>query len=913
MKSLFNFGRHKKLHTVGIAVLLFLAFFIALFSLYSDYYFSDMLPMSEDGVQATNSLTFIRHSLENTGEFPLWNKWLAGGVPYATGILPLHILCILPLKENIYALYIGVVALGAVFLFYYLREIKCSSLSAFAISICYLFSVHLGGFRKSHIYIIIATAFFPIILFYAERYFTTRRLRWLLVSSGAMAMQFLCGSLQLAVYTDLFLGVYLIVFGLHYKMKISTMLKHGLAWVGTYFGLVFWQLLPKLEQNYAYADAGSAGASYASFVSFSIHPIKLIQMIFPQFFNGNIFLAFGTSYSSGMDIEIFLGYVILMLAVGGTILIFRDFRIRFYVVSMVVVFAYCSLGSFPRLAELIYHVPYLGDFRCPSRALYIFNFLMFSLAAMGLTELQKEENEKKFIRLSSGMSGIILGFVAVAVFSAIVMIGIQSGFQVESFQPLNQYISSFLKKDLVFIFVTPVLLYCICRLLKKYPKWKKLSVCSVVTALTLVQTLPYTSMTSTSYVSEIYAADAVSAQLADEVGNWKVWDAFRGIDGGHRSIVALNTGMSKGIASINSFQAFNNPYLYRLFTQEKQAPMNYSGLLTGSVKAAQNVKLQNSLLSMLGVRYLIDSSGIIENDNSFSQLIGAGEIQYLAASRTIPNSGGALFVQQEVFRPEAGAWYLISFSCDAPTDQTLAFDLYGGLEYDGAEQQFNFAVKAGSGDYSGLIFSGNSDAIEEIFWRIVSWSTEEFELYDFRITRLDSISSGTYSQWDPELAPDIYINENARDILYVPDSIEQIEDRELLYQNTPLYSLDRVNYMEEFEDRTLSPETAVISEIDFGANQIYARIETEEDTFVNFSQCYYPGWNAYVDGEETELYLVNGVIMGMEIPAGAHEIAFIYQPVSLMIGVIISGGVLVVLAVCYFITKKKETKLHNRT
>ena len=75
-----------------------------------------------------------------------------------------------------------------------------------------------------------ATAVFPVILYFIERYFTTRKLRWLLGSSVAMAAQFYLGMFQHTIYADIFLAIYLISFGLHYKMKIAVMLRHGMIW-----------------------------------------------------------------------------------------------------------------------------------------------------------------------------------------------------------------------------------------------------------------------------------------------------------------------------------------------------------------------------------------------------------------------------------------------------------------------------------------------------------------------------------------------------------------------------------------------------------------------------------------------------------------------------------------------------------
>jgi len=891
-------------HRLQSACLLFVIYGILLFSVYAQYYFQDMLPMSGDGVTFAMDQVFVKKMIEETGEFPLWNKWLAAGIPF-TKISPTLLLSFLPIKEMIYTIYIVPIAMGAVFSYLFFREIRCSAWASLSMSLIYLFSIHLGGVRKSHGFIILSVAVFPVILYFVERYFTTRKLRWLIGSSVAMAVQFHLGALQLTVYADIFLVVYLISFGFHYKIKILTMLKHGMAWGMTYLGLIAIRLSPMLEQNLTYASAGSAGTSYDTFVSFSIHPIKLIQMIFPEFFGRDIYSALGSQYSSGIDIDIFLGYMVFLLIIWGAAFCIRDFRARFYLVSMCVAFLYSALGALPAIAHVLYQIPYLGDFRCPSRALYLFIFMAYTLAAIGLTTLKNWEAVKKFLRLSVRISGAILAVVVVAVVTAAMYAGISGGFSDASFEPIAKYVQTYLNESIVWILVSILGITLAMNLMRKYPRWGHSGICLIVGIATVAQTFPFTSVTQPSRVLDLNAVDEVSARLASEIGNWKVWDAFAGIDGGHESLVSLNRGMSKGIASINAFVAFNNPNLYRLFTQEEDAPMNYSGLLTGSLKASQNLKLQNSLLSMLGVRYLIDSSKIIESDSTFSRMNQAREVHYSSDSIVVPNSQGELSVQYEYFQPEPNVIYEISFSCDVTQEQKLYVDFYAGENYDGAAQQANFVISEGTTDYDAIIYAGNSDEFENIMWRVVSWGTEEFAMRDFQITKIASVA-GEYIPWNPELDPSIYVNENARDILYIPDAIEQIEDTEILYRDTIYYALDRVNYMESWEDCTLHPENAVISNIDFGCNQITAKIETEEPTFVNFSQCHYPGWKAYVDGKETDLYMVNGVIMGMEVPKGTHEISFSFEPLSYAIGAAISGGTVIILLIGLGVTKRKS-------
>lgn len=51
---------------------------------------------------------------------------------------------------------------------------------------------------------------------------------------------------------------------------------------------------------------------------------------------------------------------------------------------------------------------------------------------------------------------------------------------------------------------------------------------------------------------------------------------------------------------------------------------------------------------------------------------------------------------------------------------------------------------------------------------------------------------------------------------------------------------------------------------------------------------YYPGWRAYVDGDEKEILRANLFFRGVFLPAGEHVVEFCYQPRSFTIGLIIS-------------------------
>lgn len=888
-------------------VFLFLVFSLILFLVYSKYYFADQFPMSGDAVNFITELTHAANAVAG-GEFPLWNKWLAGGISFLPSITVTFLLGILPIREAIYVLYIGMLALGSTFFFLYLREIGCRCVVSCGVSLCYLLSIHLGGARKSHTYIILAVALLPVILYFVEKYFSTRKLRWLLFSSAAMALQFYMGMLQIVFYTDLFLFVYLLAFGLRHRMSVKTMLGHGTLWGVTYLGLIALKLLPMLEQNAAFSQSGSARSSYEFFSSYSISPVKLIMALFPRFFGeGNVHQPLGIAFSSEMDIELFLGAGIALLVLTGLFLHIRNFRVGFFACAMAVIFAYAALGTFEPLGRFIYNIPYLGDFRVPSRALFLILFMAYVIAAVTLSKFVEEATWRRTAKVYCLISGTVALLVCGAVFTALMVLGVLNGFVPESYQGLAGYVKSCILPELAWIVGLLVLVGLLTRYRIRLKRVFGPALCLVLVGSAVLQTFPYTAWTEPCSVSALTASDAVSGKLKEEIGNYKVWDAFAGIDGVHESIISLNRGMSKQMACINAYTTFNNPNLYRLFTQEAETPMNSSGLLTGSMKAEQNVYYQNSLLSMLGVKYLIDSSGILAKENDAVQIDGdQSETVFTTEELVIANANGELSVTQDAFTPEAQTAYRIRFDCTAAEDQTLFYvDLYGGPEYDNAEQQVSFSIQAGEHSYSGLILSGESDSFPEIYWRIVTTPTCELEIHNFTIERLSTtVLENAYTPWDTESDPQIYVNQYARDVLYVPDAIRQIEDTEVLYRDTIQYDLDNVNYMEELTDRQLSPTETEIRDIYFKNNSITAEVTAQNATFINFSQCYYPGWKAYVDGVETKLYLVNGLIMGMEVPAGVHQIKFSYQPATFIVGATVSGGTLLLLAAAWVLKKK---------
>lgn len=75
-----------------------------------------------------------------------------------------------------------------------------------------------------------------------------------------------------------------------------------------------------------------------------------------------------------------------------------------------------------------------------------------------------------------------------------------------------------------------------------------------------------------------------------------------------------------------------------------------------------------------------------------------------------------------------------------------------------------------------------------------------------------------------------------------------------------------------------------IETIEYSADELRLRTSSDRDQFLIFSDTYFPGWRAWIDRNEVEIYRTNGIVKGIVIPSGEHEIRFLYDPLSYKIG-----------------------------
>lgn len=75
---------------------------------------------------------------------------------------------------------------------------------------------------------------------------------------------------------------------------------------------------------------------------------------------------------------------------------------------------------------------------------------------------------------------------------------------------------------------------------------------------------------------------------------------------------------------------------------------------------------------------------------------------------------------------------------------------------------------------------------------------------------------------------------------------------------------------------------------EWGGPELRLRARVARPSVVVLSMRHYPGWRAWIDGEEAPVRRVDGVLMGVDLPAGEHEVRLAFRPRWLLLQVAIA-------------------------
>lgn len=148
--------------------------------------------------------------------------------------------------------------------------------------------------------------------------------------------------------------------------------------------------------------------------------------------------------------------------------------------------------------------------------------------------------------------------------------------------------------------------------------------------------------------------------------------------------------------------------------------------------------------------------------------------------------------------------------------------------------------------------------------------------------------------------PTVYEGD-AVDVLENPDALPRAWIVHSARQMEPLIALDRLDsgavdpretaLLEEKPPPLGRPDDPAADEArvtSYEPNRIEIDASTGARGLLVLSEVYYPGWNAYVDGEKVELRRADYLLRAIPVPAGEHTVELRYEPWTLRAGTALS-------------------------
>jgi hypothetical protein len=99
----------------------------------------------------------------------------------------------------------------------------------------------------------------------------------------------------------------------------------------------------------------------------------------------------------------------------------------------------------------------------------------------------------------------------------------------------------------------------------------------------------------------------------------------------------------------------------------------------------------------------------------------------------------------------------------------------------------------------------------------------------------------------------------------------------------------------------------------YTTNEAEMRVQASRDAILVFSDSYYPGWLATIDGSPTAIYRANTTQRAVVVPAGEHQVRFRFRPASVLAGFSMSSASLLVFVGCFLIPPFWRKKTSRKT
>jgi hypothetical protein len=345
------------------------------------------------------------------GHLALWNPHIFSGAPFFGGFQsallypPNLVFLALPLAQAVNWSIALHVFLSGVFTLAWAFRRGLQPSACFLSSATFMFcGAHFLHIYAGHLPNLCTLAWAPLILLTIDALAAGPTLRWVLVGTGAVAMQILAGHPQYVFYTAIAVGGYTLL-SLRTAARRSWFALSLLAMLAGAVALTAIQTFTAVQESSEMLRSG--GLDYETAASFSFPPENLLTVFAPHFFGDMTKLPYwGSGYL--WEMSLFVGVVAFTLAIGGAV--YTEKRLRRFSVTMAVGLLILALGAHTPLFTVLYRwFPGFDKFRGTSKFVFLASLFLSLLAGMGLDVIIRRQRAPGALIAGSLAMGVLLG------------------------------------------------------------------------------------------------------------------------------------------------------------------------------------------------------------------------------------------------------------------------------------------------------------------------------------------------------------------------------------------------------------------------------------------------------------------------------------------------------------------------
>lgn len=809
-----------------------------------------------------------------SGNFSGWIDGICLGVPFFESIVasifyPLNWLFVIFDIQFIYNKFILLhFSIAGIFTYKYIKKMGYSWNIALLGGIVYMFSGALNC-RKNHVNILHTIVWFPAIIYYYEKMYSDFRFRNRVLFAISLTIVVYCGALQHYLYIAITLFVYFL-----FKLYIS---KNKKEWIIKNIMSIGFSILLSLPIIIFMLDTLSGSAKdvvdYFNFASYSLPFKNLLTFIFPYIFGTHIvnepYSIYANPYIGGGNLSEFGLYVGSITVIGALYISYRKFKenhiVKIWTTIMFISIILSIGGYIPILHRIMFIIPGYNLFRVPARWLFITDFAIVILFCEFLNSYFNVKLEKIKFRK-------IYYKIYFFTFYNIIFLTILNSRNIISME-IMQRITIFNSEICIpFILMTLYYFYII---FAEYNDKIRGLINTNNMILILATILIIDVWTFGFFHENILIEPDANNYLAEKIAEinekdsrvWAIIDEDEYFFDG----LGVNYNLYNNVRSINGYWGMSPKEQNLLLNFDSRGNNIYPHLLLNNPKLLGNLDTEFVAINKKNEQLLKTLKAAQESEEIFNEKSIILEKEQQTAS-----------IYTNIISVKPNTNYKIIFELNPNNEEegTVIVDLYGN-NYDKGSQEGAFRVDGNSKKIEFVINTGEFLETEPISIRAFTLDEAKISIENLQVIEM--------------------IDENYRyEIAYEDEKyiVFKIPDKYLSGKLSLDNDLNILNEDTEIEHS--------IEILEYRAGYLRANVISKETTNLIFNESYNKGWQVKIDGESADIKPVNGLIQGVSIQKGTHEVVFKYSPQHLRLNIYIYLISLIYIYGCYVFYKKSK-------